>query len=221
MQDIILQRAAELLESCFLSATTRGQTASFPQGPFVYPPSPALIGSNGVFLFTPQPITPRPPGGAINGGMLPEGLGGVGFGYGGGMTGNNGEYHRHGYMPQTAFPFPDITPHTSEGGGEIKTESQLSPPGSVPIHKHSILTNGSMIMPFNLPSYEGYATSSGGSSLPLTHGGGGIHINSNNNNNSVTEGATSINSGHLSYMSRLFPGGVPASPTFLMATHTC
>ncbi|XP_011408942.1 PREDICTED: transcription factor COE2-like [Amphimedon queenslandica] len=219
-KDLVLQRAAELLESCFLSSRgAQSSTVPFGQAPFVYPPSPALIGSNGVFLFTPQPLTPRQ---GSNGGMLPmsEGLGG-GFGYGGGMPNTNGDvYPRHSYMPQTAFPFPEITQHGDPGGSmstEVKSESQMSSPSQQGLHK-STLANG-MVMPFNLP-YE-TAPPYGSNSLPLTHGAGQVNTN-NNNSTSVTDSAhigQMAGSNSLAYMSRLFPGGVPPSPGFLM-THT-
>lgn len=210
------------MESCFLNSRgAQSSTVPFGQAPFVYPPSPALIGSNGVFLFTPQPLTPRQ---GSNGGMLPisEGMGGN-FGYGGGgMQSTNGDaYHRHSYMPQTAFPFPDITPHGDPSvsmSAEVKSESQMSSPSQQGIHK-PVLANGSMVMPFGLP----YDTAPYGNSLPLTHGAGG-QVNTNNNNSTSASDSTHVghmtSSNSLAYMSRFFPGGVPPSPGFLM-THTC
>lgn len=212
---------------------SRGQPPlPFSQGPFVpYPHSPALIGSNGVFLFTPQPLTPRL---GTNGGMLPLNDGpGAAFGYSqqGVPGGNTDGYQRQSYAPQTAFPFPDITPHGDPSvsmPGEIKSESQLSSP-SQSLHKQQpLMSNGSMIMPFNIPSlnYEPTYLHGTGNSMPLNHG----QINSNNNNstagttdssNASTSQMTSMNSSNsFSYMPRFFPGTVPPSPGFLMA-HTC
>lgn len=187
----------------------------FGQGSFVsYPHSPALIGSNGIFLFTPQPpLTPRL---GSNGAMLPL-EGPSSFNY---MQGPEG-YQRQ-YMPQTAFPFPDITSHGDPSASlpnEIKTESLSSPSQS--LHKsQAVLANGgSMVMPFNL-SYENTNYIHGGTSMPLNHG----QVNTNNNN-SVTTSDTSCSTNHmtnsLSYMSRLFQGGaVPSSPGLFMA-HSC
>lgn len=96
----------------------------------------------------------------------------------------------------------------------------MSSPSQQGLHK-STLANG-MVMPFNLP-YES-APPYGSNSLPLTHGAGVGQVNTNNNNStSVTDSAHighMAGSNSLAYMSRLFPGGVPPSPGFLM-THTC
>ncbi len=194
--------------------TRQSQPVHFSQGPLLpYPRSPALFGSNGVFLFTPQPMTPR------NGGMVPIGDS-QNATFGSYMPQNDG-YQRHSYH-QTAFPFPDIGGPSGSLPGEIKTES-LSSPSQGGLHKtHTIQSNGSLLAPFNQVS--GYDASSfpvSANSMPLTHG----QSNNNNNNSAASSensciSSTNQSTNSLSYMSRLFPGGVPQSPGFLMA-HTC
>lgn len=213
-KDIVLQRAAELLEVGY--GGTRGHFP-FSQGPILpYPRSPALFGSNGVFLFTPQPLTPRL---GSNGGMVPLGDGqSATFGsYMQPVGGTLDGFQRQGYNQQTAFPFPDIGGPSGSLPGEVKSESQLSSPGQG-LHKSQ--TNGSMLMPFIPMNQPGFDGSTFPASVPLNHG----QTNSNNNNStaSVTDStsiATSsqMSTNSLSYMSRLFPGGVPQSPGFLMA----
>ena len=209
--------------------TSRQASTSVPfgqGGPFVsYPHSPALIGSNGIFLFTPQPpLTPRL---GSNGTMIPlEGPGSFNYMQGGGGVPNEG-YQRQGYMPQTAFPFPDITSHGDPSASlpnEIKTESQMSSPVNHSLHKSQpVLANGGGLMPFNM-TYENasYLHTGGGTSMPLTHA---QHVNSNNNNSiNTTDTNSSCANNHmtnsLSYMSRIFPGPLPSSPGFFMA-HSC
>ena len=226
----MLQRAAELLEGCFMS-NTRTSQSSFPfnqgggGGPLLpYPRSPALFGSNGVFLFTPQPMTPRLNGG---GGMLQDGTGN----FGGYMQQGGDTYGRQGYGSQTAFPFPDLT--QGNGGtmtGEVKTEAQLSSPGQG-LHKpHPVQANGPMSHPYGGVGYDGTNYSSTMSSVPLSHG---QQTNTNNNNSTMaamtdTSIATTCSqmmnpmqqNPSLSYMSRILQGPIPPSPGFLM-THTC
>lgn len=200
----------------------QSQPVHFSQGPLLpYPRSPALFGSNGVFLFTPQPMTPR------NGGMIPIGEG-QNATFGSYMPQGNDGFQRHSYQ-QTAFPFPDIGGPSGSLPGEVKTES-LSSPSQVGLHKtQTIQSNGSLLAPYNqVSAYESSGFPVSINSMPLTHG----QSNNNNNNSSsipaaassadnnscVASSSQSTNS--LSYMTRLFPGGVPQSPGFLMA-HTC
>ncbi len=195
--------------------TRQSQQLHFSQGPLLpYPRSPALFGSNGVFLFTPQPMTPR------NGSMVPIGDTGQNTTFGNYMP-QNETFQRHGYQ-QTAFPFPDIGgPSGSLPGDVIKTETLSSPSHIGGLHKtHTIQSNGSLMAPYS--GYESSSYSVSINSMPLTHG----QSNNNNNNSATTTEHSCISSSasqstnSLSYMARLFPGGIPQSPGFLMA-HTC
>ena len=215
----MLQRAAEMLEAGY-GGTRQSQPLHFSQGPLLpYPRSPALFGSNGVFLFTPQPMTPR------NGSMIPIGEAGQNSTFGNYVPQNDG-FQRHGYQ-QTAFPFPDIGgPSGSLPGDVIKTESLSSPSQIGGLHKtHTIQSNGSLMAPYapsnQVSGYESSSFSISVNSMPLTHG----QSNNNNNNSTTTTensciSTASQNTNSLSYMTRLFPGGIPQSPGFLMA-HTC
>ena len=198
----------------------QSQSIHFSQGPLLpYPRSPALFGSNGVFLFTPQPMTPR------NGSMIPvcEAQNAT---FGGYIPQSEG-FPRQGYQP-TAFPFPDIG-GPSGSLPEVKSESQLSSPSQGGIHKtHTIQSNGSLLTPF-IPSNQVSGYDGSTFSMPLSHG----QTNNNNNNSAsttpenssstssiISSSTSQMSTNSLSYMSRLFPGGVPQSPGFLMA-HAC
>lgn len=206
-----------MLEAGYGGGTRQSHPVHFSQGPLLpYPRSPALFSSNGVFLFTPQPMTPR------NSSMIPIGEG-QNATFGNYMPQNEG-YQRHSYQ-QTAFPFPDIGGPSGSLPGEVKTES-LSSPSQVGLHKtHTIQSNGSLLTPFvpsnQVSGYENTSFPVSVNSMPLTHG----QSNNNNNNSAASSensciSSTSQSTNSLSYMARLFPGGVPQSPGFLMA-HTC
>lgn len=212
---------------------TRTSQSSFPfnQGGgggslLPYPRSPALFGSNGVFLFTPQPMTPRLNGGG--GGMLQDGTGN----FGGYMQQGGDTYGRQGYASQTAFPFPDLTQASGGGmtGGEVKTETS---PGQG-LHKpHPVqAANGPMTHPYgSVAGYDGTNFSGTVNSVPLSH-----DQQANTNNNNSTMSVADISSiaatcsqqmmnpiqqnPSFSYMSRILQGAIPPSPGFLM-THSC
>lgn len=116
------------------------------------------------------------------------------------------------------LPLPSLT--------EIKTETSRlgSPPSG--IHRSSHPSTGHMIVPFISVPHMGDSMTFGGTfqSIPLSHT---QSSNSNNNNSTTGDSSTSSMAGggsgtgggsSLSYISRLFPGGVPSSPGLLMAS---
>lgn len=237
----MLQRAAELLESHY--PTSRMGPAPFNQTSFFpYPRSP-FFGNNGVFLLTPQPLTPR-----INAAMpgaeaasyhghlqQPNPLSNSyihqavsSSGDHGGLTATHTQ-GRHPYPPPpTAFPFPDVNHHGDEPVSEVKSEPiQITSPMG-PHKSHALNHGGSLFMPFVPMTQVGYDSTFGSSlgTIPLSHSGqcNSNSNNSNNNSSSVSESTASMSNQHaysqsntVAYVPRMFPGALPPSPGFIVA----
>lgn len=237
----MLQRAAELLENHYPIARIPSHSGPFSQAFFPYPHSPAFIGgNNGVFLLTPQPLTPRfnptampHPGADTATYHLPQpNLLSSNYlhqppvstsGEHGGLAAN----HRHTYPPPpthtTAFPFPEVHHHGDESvTGEVKSEpTQITSPLGMHKPQH-------MFMPFVPRAQVGYDSTFGSTmgTIPLSHSGQ-CNVNSNNNNNNrgtpVSDSmapASNLapNQSHsLAYVPRFFPGALPPSPGFIVA----
>lgn len=239
----MLQRAAELLENYY--PAPRISTHTIPAPFFPYPRSPAIIGNNGLFLLTPQPLTPRfnaamPHGAETNAYHLhqPNPLGNnylhqpVSTAVDHSGLTNNHEAVRHGF-PQppahsTAFPFPEV--HHNEGTVPGEVKSELTSP--IGVHKSQQMTGGGggsvfMAAPFVPMAQLGYDSTFAMGSIPLSHSGQ-CNNNSNNNNNNnnsasrstpVSDGMTHAqsNSSSLTFVPRFFSGALPPSPGFLVA----
>lgn len=231
----MLQRAAELLETHIPLSRAGPHSAPFNQTSlFPYPRSP-FFSNNGLFLLTPQPLTPRfnaaMPGAEaasyhshlqqpnpLSNNYLHQAV--SSSGEHGVLNPGHTQQARQPYPhPSTAFPFPEVHHHGDEAVSEVKAEpAQItSPMGG---HKQTLTHGGPLFMPFVPMTQVGYDSSFGNSlgSIPLSHSGQ-CNSNSNNNNSSSTREsmAPTTQNNSVSYVPRFFPGALPPSPGFIVA----